>query len=384
VKALAIAMVNLRRVFSDRTNIFFVILSPFLMVFVLGQMFGGNQQLTLGVVSGSGPLSEQLVQALGSGKRIAVERVADEAALRTGVERGMLRAGVVVPADYDTRVRDGDQAEVRYLTRREDPGAAEIGTWIRSVVPQQAGLLRAARFGQQEGAGSFDEALTRAGQANVGTVQVRVTTEGESLFPEGFNPFGASAPPLLLLFTFLTSLTAAIGLIETRLLGVARRMYAAPISARSIVVGEALGRLIIALTQALLIMFGSALIFGVDWGDPLAAGALVLVFSLVGSGAAMLLGAAFKTPGAAISVAMVLGLGLAALGGSMVALESFSGTMRTIAHLTPHAWAYEAFAELVRHDGTIVDILPQFGVLSCYAAVLFALGVWRLRRVLTR
>jgi len=377
-------MVNLRRVFSDRTNIFFVILSPFLMVFVLGQMFGGNQQLTLGVVSGSGPLSEQLVQALGSGKRIAVERVADEAALRTGVERGMLRAGVVVPADYDTRVRDGDQAEVRYLTRREDPGAAEIGTWIRSVVPQQAGLLRAARFGQQEGAGSFDEALTRAGQANVGTVQVRVTTEGESLFPEGFNPFGASAPPLLLLFTFLTSLTAAIGLIETRLLGVARRMYAAPISARSIVVGEALGRLIIALTQALLIMFGSALIFGVDWGDPLAAGALVLVFSLVGSGAAMLLGAAFKTPGAAISVAMVLGLGLAALGGSMVALESFSGTMRTIAHLTPHAWAYEAFAELVRHDGTIVDILPQFGVLSCYAAVLFALGVWRLRRVLTR
>lgn len=384
MKALAIATVNLRRVFSDRTNIFFVVVSPFLMVFVLGQMFGGNQQLTVGVVSGSGPLSEQLVQALGSGKRIAVERVADESALRTGVERGAVRAGVVVPADYDTRVRAGGEVEVRYLTRQEDPGAAEIGTWIRSVVPQQAGLLRAARFGQQEGAGSFDEALGRAGQASVGTVQVRVTTAGESVFPEGFNPFGASAPPLLLLFTFLTSLTAAIGLIETRLLGVARRMYATPISARSIVVGEALGRLVIALAQALLIMFGSALIFGVDWGDPFAAGALVLVFSLVGSGAAMLLGAAFKTPGAAISVAMVLGLGLAALGGSMVALESFSGTMRTIAHLTPHAWAYEAFAELVRNGGTIVDILPQFGILSCYAAVLFALGVWRLRRVLTR
>ena len=167
---------------------------------------------------------------------------------------------------------------------------------------------------------------------------MRVTTAGESLFPEGFDPFGASAPPLLLLFTFLTSLTAAIGLIETRLLGVARRMYATPVSARAIVAGEALGRLVIALTQALLIMLGSALIFGVDWGDPFAAGALVLVFSLVGSGAAMLLGAAFKTPGAAVSVAMILGLGLAALGGSMVALESFSGTMRTIAHLTPHAW----------------------------------------------
>jgi ABC-2 type transport system permease protein len=384
VKALAIATVNLRRVFSDRTNIFFVIVAPFLMVFVLGQLFGGSQQLTLGVVSGPGPLSEQLVQALGSGKRIAVERIADEPALRTAVERGRLRTGVIVPADYDTRVRGGGQVEVRYLTRQEDPGAAEIGTWIRSVVPQQAALLRAARFGQQEGSGTFEENLDRAVRADVGTVQVRVTTTGRSLFPEGFNPFGASAPPLLLLFTFLTSLTAAIGLVETRLLGVARRMYATPVTARAIVAGEALGRLVIALVQALLIMIGSALIFGVDWGNLFAASALVVVFSLVGSGAAMLLGSAFKTPGAAISVAMVLGLGLGALGGSMVALESFSPAMQTIAHVTPHAWAYEAFAELVRNGGTIVDVLPQFGILSCYAAVLFALGVWRLRRVLTR
>ncbi|MER6828019.1 ABC transporter permease [Streptosporangium sp. NPDC000563] len=384
MKALAIGMVNLRRVFSDRTNIFFVIVAPFLMVFVLGQMFGVDQQLRLGVVSGPGPLTQQLVGALGSGERVTVERIGDESALRTAVERGELRAGVVVPADYDARIREGGQVEVRYLTRQQDPGAAEIGTWVRSVVPQQAALLRAARFGQQEGAGSFDESLSRAGQASVAEVQVRVTTTGRSLFPEGFNPFAASAPPLLLLFTFLTSLTAAIGLVETRLLGVARRMYATPISARAIVAGEALGRMVIALTQALLIMLGSALIFGVDWGDPPAAAALVVVFSLVGSGAAMLLGSAFKTPGAVISVAMILGLGLAALGGSMLPLESFGGVMQVVAHLTPHAWAYEAFAELVRNGGTIVDILPQFGVLSCYAAVLFALGVWRLRRVLTR
>lgn len=63
--------------------------------------------------------------------------------------------------------------------------------------------------------------------------------------------------------------------------------------------GEALGRFAVALTQGLVIMVGSALLFGVGWGDPLGAGVLLL-FCLVGSGAAMLLGSLFRTEGPAI------------------------------------------------------------------------------------
>src|SRR5660398_238413 len=44
--------------------------------------------------------------------------------------------------------------------------------------------------------------------------------------------------------------------------------------------------------------------------------------------------------------------------------------MRTIAHITPHAWAYDAFAKIQRHDAGLVDILPQLGVLAAMAAVL--------------
>jgi ABC-2 type transport system permease protein len=76
----------------------------------------------------------------------------------------------------------------------------------------------------------------------------------------------------------------------------------------------------------------------------------------------------------------MLGLGLAALGGSMVPLEIFSPTMRTVAHITPHAWANDGFAELVRHGGNVLDIAPQLGVLLGYAAVLFLAGTWFLRR----
>jgi ABC-2 type transport system permease protein len=179
-------------------------------------------------------------------------------------------------------------------------------------------------------------------------------------------------------------MTSSVALIETRRLGISRRMLATPTSAGAVVTGEALGRFLIAVFQGTVIMAGSALLFGVDWGDPVAAVALMMVFGLVAAGAGMLTAATLRTGQQAIAVGLLLSLGLGALGGTMMPLEFYSPTLRQIAHLTPHAWAVDGFAELVRRDGDLASILPQLGVLSGVAAVLMALASWRLRRVLTR
>ncbi|XKK41901.1 hypothetical protein HFP72_17585 [Nocardiopsis sp. ARC36] len=57
--------------------------------------------------------------------------------------------------------------------------------------------------------------------------------------------------------------------------------------------------------------------------------------------------------------------------------------MTTIAFLTPHAWGYDAFSELIRNQATLTDVLPHIGVLLGYAAVLLTLGVWRFRGAVT-
>jgi ABC-2 type transport system permease protein len=67
----------------------------------------------------------------------------------------------------------------------------------------------------------------------------------------------------------------------------------------------------------------------------------------------------------------------------MAPIEIFPPVMEIIAKFTPHAWAIDGFSELVRRDGTFVDILPNLAVLMGFAAVLMMLGTWRLRRVLT-
>ncbi|NRQ31686.1 ABC transporter permease [Nonomuraea sp. NN258] len=384
MKVVTIALVNLRRAFHDKTNLFFVVVAPFMMIFVLGMMFGGGQSLQVGIVHGSGPLTERLVKAVSEGDKLTLRRFGTEAEMRLKVERGELQAGLVLPADYDATLGSGGQATIRSLLRPADLKALDVGVWVRAVLREETALLRAARFAEAEGKGAFAANLAAAERVTVNGVDVQVTTTGRAPFPAGFNSFSVSAPPLLLMFTFLTALTTALGIIETRALGISRRMYAGPTPLRTMVGGEALGRILIALCQGLLVMFGSAVLFGVNWGDPLGAALLMVLFAIVGGGAALIVGSLFSLPGQATSAAMVLGMGLAALGGTMVPLEAFGETMRVVAHLTPHAWAVEAFTELVREGGAVLDILPQLAILAGYALVLFTLGLWLLRRALVR
>src|SRR5690606_16845599 len=160
VKALAIAGVSLRRPFRDRTNIFFVIVSPLLFLFVLGLLFGGGQAPQLGVVgTGEGPLAQRLIAALSADDRIEVVRFDDVDALRTNVERGLVNGGLVIPEDYDARLRDGTQVTLEWLAREGEGNAASLAVWVRSVVSSEAALLRTAQFGQAEGVGDLDQNL---------------------------------------------------------------------------------------------------------------------------------------------------------------------------------------------------------------------------------
>lgn len=386
MKLAAIGLVNLKRVFRTRSNIIYILLIPFIMVLMLGLMFGGGEDgQRLGVVEeGTGELSERLVDRLSSGDQLNAVPYTDEDAMRLAVERGDLQAGVVIPGDYDEAVLTEGGAEVAFVAREADTGALDLGTWARSVVRDEAASLRSASFVAAETDIPFEQALAGIEEEAGSDEAVRVRTTGEAVFPPGMNSFALSAPPLLLLYTFLTALTTASALVGTRERGIAQRMYATPTSARTILLGEMAGRLLIALTQALVIMFGTALVFGVSWGDPLGAAAVMLLFSLVGGGAALLLGGICRTENGAGSLALFFGLGLGVLGGTAIPLDTFEGTMRQVAHLTPHAWGYEAFSELVRHDAGIGDILPQLGVLAAFAAVLLTTGVLAMRRAMLR
>ncbi len=178
---------------------------------------------------------------------------------------------------------------------------------MRSVLARYAGQAQAARFATEQVGGNFGSAMIRAGRlaATVPAVAVVSRQAGTRLatLPEGFS---YSAPTMLVLFVFLNSLAGSAVIIANRRPGMYERMLAGPVRSGAVIAGEALGFVAIALAQAVLIITIGALVFGVSWGDPLAATALVGVWALVGTGAGMLAGTLFSTPEQATAIGPAL------------------------------------------------------------------------------
>jgi ABC-2 type transport system permease protein len=386
VKALVMAGSALRRLARDRLALFFIVLLPVVIILIIGLTFGdaASERLPVGVVDqDAGRLGSELRAGLDASPALDARAYADADALGKAVRRGVVAAGVVVPAGYDQALRAGRPAEVTFVVDQTRPAPAPVRSAVAAVVARQAAEVKAARFAAEQARVPFDAALARARALADGQARLRVeaTTIGgrEDALPTGFN---YTAPANLVLFVFITSVAGAAGLIEARRLGVTRRLLATPTTAATILSGEFLGRFAVAMLQALIIFGVGWLVFGVDWGDPPAAFLLVVTFALVATGVGMLLGAVLRNAEQATSIGPMAGIALGMLGGCMWPLAIVPTPMRTFGHLFPQAWAMDAFIALIARDAGLAGIIRQIAVLAAFAAALLALATWRLRRAL--
>jgi ABC-2 type transport system permease protein len=384
VTPLVIGGVELRRFLRDRSNIFFVFIFPLALVLLIGAQFGGDGMVGRAVVVGdTSDLRSAVLRTL-EANDLEVETADRDTALEK-VARSRADVAVVVDAEAADDHKAGDPVRLTVVP------SSDIGAQTAVQQVQLALQELSTEQGQQAALVARGVPAAEAGSALAETrdllsaPRLEVDSVGELAEEfEGLGQFDFGASGQLLVFVFLASLTGATTLIQARKLGVVSRTLAAPVTTTQLLLGQALGRFAIAVFQGGYIMAATALLFDVDWGN-LALSLLVLaLFGLVSAGAAMLIGALLDNEGAAAGLGVGIGLVVAALGGAMMPLELFPDTMATVARATPHAWAYEAFADIQRHGGGLVDVLPELGVLAAMATVLLVLGSWALRRSLAR
>lgn len=376
---LSLAWLELKRFLADRFNLFFVFVLPLILVVVLGLQAQGQGEARI-ALTGSGPTTTALAERL-EGADIVANRYDDRSAVDREVGSGGAELGVVVP----DQPADSGALEIELLAVDGAPHPVLepiVQTAAQEVVLANGHAAALAEAGVEP---ATAEQVVTTGPDGWTRAEVQVE-EGDPVIQElsAMGRFDIGAAGQLLVFVFLNTLTAAAATIQSRRTGALRRVMAAPITSGQAITGLALGRFVNALFQGGYIMAASSLLFGVDWGNVWAALAVLAVFGLVAAGLALLLGVLMDGEGPASGIAVGGGLILAALGGCMVPLEFFSDTMRTVAHFTPHAWAYEALAEIQRRDGGILDVLPQLGVLGAMAVVVLAAGALTLRRSLQR
>ena len=386
---LALAGVELKRFLRDRSNIFFVFIFPLMLILLIGSQFGAGAGQSRVAIAGSGTALAETIKTKLEAADVDVTFAGPDA-VRQELSRGSTDVGLFISdeaaAEFDAGGSEGGRpADVEVVMGSQSGAQAvmqQVRTAIQSVNVERGQLAALTQAGLP--AAQAGEALAAASQRlSPPKVEVVDTSEIAQEF-RGLGQFDLGAAQQLLLFVFLSSLTGATTLIQARRLGVIPRMLAAPVSSGQAIAGQALGRFAIALVQGGYIMLGTALLFGVQWGSiPLSVLVLAL-FCTVSAAAAMVIGSVMDNDGAASGVGVGAGLVLAGLGGCMVPPELFPETLRTVSYITPHRYAYDAFAEIQRHDGSLGDILPQLGVLAAMAVALLLLGSWLLRRSLNR
>lgn len=381
---LAIAAVELRRFAKDRSNIFFVLVLPLLLVLVLGSQFGGSAPSGRVVIAGAdGSLRDALERELRE-VDVDVSFAGDEEA-RGLVARARADVGLFITPASDLAFGAGEALTVEAVSSSQPTGVATtqlVQTVLRTLSANQAQRSALVAAGVEEGA--VAGALARAERSTTPPeVEVADVDDVEQELA-GLGPFDLTASTAVLLFSFLSALAGSATLIQTRQLGVMRRTLAAPVSPAAAISGQALGRIGLAALQGVYIMGGSALLFGVDWGRWYVSLVVLVVFASVAAAASMVVGSALDNEGAAAGAGIGLGLVLGALGGCMTPLDFFPDTLRKVAHVTPHAWAFDAFAKIQRHDGGILDVTVELGALVAMAVVLLAAGSVLLRRSLDR
>ena len=384
MKVWTIAQKSLVRIWRDRTALFFTILLPFAIILIIGLATGGFSatRVPAGIVhGGSGQLTDDLVQRLDR-RPLLLRKYSDAEALRKDVRRGAIVAGIVIPRDYDVTVRTGKPTTVAFLADLSRGFPATIRSAVQAAVSAQGAELQAANFAAKHTGKPFNATLAEARKVQriVPAIEVRAQTIGRSSGRLVLSGFEYTAPANLVLFVFITSLAGATALIESRRLGVSRRMLSTPTSAGTVVLGETAGRFTIAMLQGLYIVALGILVFRVGFGNPLAAGVLVVVFALVATAFAMLAGTVLRTPEQAGSIGPIAGIAMGMLSGCMWPRFIMPPFMQRIGQLFPHSWAMDAWIKLTAQRAGVGDILPQLAVLLAFVVVLLPLAAWRLRR----
>jgi ABC-2 type transport system permease protein len=381
----AIAGNEVRRLVRDRVALLFVVLLPTAIILLIGSTFGAAEGLDVGVIDRDGTAeSRALVDGLRDTEGVDVYR--DEGDLRRDIRTGVVSAGLVIPDGYGAALDAGDDATVALVADPTSKSAAAVQAAVRATVGDRAAVVAAGRAAAGEGADPDAVAAARQEAAalapetpEVGVRTITVDDGGEV----ALGDFDYTAPSNLVLFTFVNTLVAGTALARERRQGITRRMLATPHGTGTILLGLGASKLSVALLQSTVIVVIGAVLFDVAWGDPLGVGLLILTFALVATFAGLFVGAIATDQEQAASIATPIAIALGMLGGCMWPLFLVPPIMRAAGHLTPQAWAMDAWVTLIWERGGVAAIAGPLAVLAGFAVALGVLATWRLRKSLT-
>ena len=188
-------------------------------------------------------------------------------------------------------------------------------------------------------------------------------------------------PSYTVTFAFFLVLTVGWLFVAERRHGTMIRLRAAPLSRWEILLGKLIPCLVVSLVQGFFLLLAGKLVFGMSWGpQPWLLVPVVVSTSFAAVGLAMLVAGLARSETQVAVYGTLLVLVLAGVSGSLMPRDLMPEQMREVSRFTPHAWALEAYSQLLANpDPQTAMVWQSCGVLSVFGAVTLLLAWWQMR-----
>jgi ABC-2 type transport system permease protein len=408
MQVLSTAWKDLKILFKDIGGIATLFLMPLMFILVMSTALQGlfdvgadaEPELLPVVNMDEGIYADEIIDVLADFDGIQVETAWEGETLTLDQAENLIVSGerqlaVYFPSDFSESI-DNYQADpdtvvpIRMIT---DPALS-----VAYLAPIQGMVLGAAervaeiQIAQDSMQDTLSDAFAAIPQGmRLDTDEITFEVEGGSVVElQKVSPadmhievepdtYQQNVPGYTVMGVFFIIGTMASSILMEKKDGTFRRLLVAPLPKSALLAGKILPYYLVNLIQIAIMFVTAHLLFGMAFGDLPALVLVSLALAATATGLGILVAALAKTDTQVGGLSSLLTLTMSALGGCLMPTFIMPDFLQKISRAIPHAWAMQAFQDVLVRGYGVQGVLIEVFVLLGFALVFFLLGVWRFR-----
>lgn len=356
MRLLRVMLKDLRLLLRDRSALMFLIVVPMVIIFVIAetQSGEGSHGIILAVVNDDqGPVANQLVKVFK--EHLDVRQVDRATAEHMVSVENRAAAMLVLPAGMSKNYLTEKPTTIELLT---DPAQWQELQAIKVI------MLLADREAASLG-DPFGEQLLNINEHSLTAERLE------------FSSLEQNVPGFSVMFVLLNLIfSVAYGLRDEEVWGTTTRLAIAPVSQSTVLGGKLLARLLVGITQLVILLLFGHLVYGLSLGrSPLTL--LLVVVAIVFSMAtfSVIVAGIARSREQIIPVGLSAVFILAAIGGCWWPVYQQPAWMQEIAPAAMTTWSMFAIHDVMLRDKGLLDLAPKILLLLGYGGVSFLIGL---------
>lgn len=294
--------------------------------------------------------------------------VGSEEEMRTLIDNGSARVGMIIPPDYSDQLTGGRTAKVAFIIDGSDPTVASTA------------LSSATLIGQSRATQIAVERLAKRGQASAFKPAIEVRTQ------VWYNPDLVSAyymiPALIgMILQFLTTILTATAIVRERERGTIEQLIVTPIRSWELVIGKLTPYVLISFINTIEILVAGVLLFGVPINGSLPLLLLLSGLFLVTTlGMGLLFSTIANTQQEAILMTMFTVLPSIFLSGFFFPLAAMPQVLQIASYAIPLRYFLIVVRGIVLKGVGVEALWTEVVALTLFATVLMGAAALRFRK----